>query len=157
MLLSRLSGRATHTPVQLKFHEAMQSHGGRLPWELLPPTAKALPAIHQIADSLISRAYQVHPRLPPIHFDFINSNQINGVACKQNGEYFIGLTGGTVTLLQLVMHRMLADPTLFLNVGDPTKEAPNAPHVKSFTPDAKTLHEADTIVSIPKDEVRWWT
>jgi hypothetical protein len=155
MLLSRLSGTSTHTPDQLKFHQAMKSHGGRFPRELLPSTAKALPAIYEIAQALISRANQVHPRLPRIHFDFINSNTINGVACTQNGEYFIGITAGTVTLLQLVIHRMLADPTLFLSVGDPTKEAPNPPHVKNFTPDAKKLQESDALVSIPKDEVRW--
>ena len=29
-----------HSPEQLKFHQAMKSHGGRLPWEHLPPTAR---------------------------------------------------------------------------------------------------------------------
>src|SRR5437764_592766 len=79
MLLSHLSGTATHTPVQLKFHEAMWSYGGRLPLELLPATSEALPAVYQLGHALISRANKVHPRLPRIHFDFVNSNEINGV------------------------------------------------------------------------------
>ena len=155
MDLKHLTGNATHTPLQLKFHEAMKSHGGRLPWELLPPTAKAIPAVYELAQTLISRANRVHPCLPSIHFDFINSNAINGIACKSNGEYFIGITGGTVTLLQLMVHRMLADPTLFTDVGDPTKEEADLPYIKEFAPNALELSKAGTKVSIPRDKVRW--
>src|SRR5438270_325140 len=53
------------------------------------------------------------------------------------------------------MHRILADPTLFLNIGDPTRETPNPPHLKNFSPDARNLQQADVIVSMPKDEARW--
>jgi len=155
MDLKHITGNATHTPLQLKFHEAMKSHGGRLPWELLPPTAKTIPAVYELAQALVSRANKVYPFLPSIQFDFINSNAINGIACKSNDEYFIGITGGTVTLLQLIMHRMLADPTLFTNVGDPTKEEANPPHIKEFTPNALELSGTGTKVSIPKDKVRW--
>jgi hypothetical protein len=155
MELKHLTGIATHTPLQLKFHEAMKLHGGRLPWELLPSTAQAIPAVYEIALALISRAAEVYPCLPRIHFDFINSNTINGIARKSNDEYFVGITGGTVTLLQLIVHRMLADPTLFTNVGDPTKEEANLPHIKEFTPNALELCELDTTVGIPKDRVRW--
>ncbi len=155
MDLKYLTGNVTHTPLQLKFHEAMKLHGGRLPWELLPPTAKAIPAVYELAQTLISRANKVYPCLPSIHFDFIKSNAINGIACKSNDEYFIGITGGTVTLLQLIVHRMLADPILFTNVGDPTKEQANLPHIKEFTPNALELSAAGTKVSIPKDTVRW--
>jgi hypothetical protein len=155
MDLKHLTGIATHTPLQLKFHEAMRSHGGRLPWELLPPTARAIPAIYELAQALIARAKKVHPCLPGIHFDFINSNAINGVACKSNDEYFIGITGGTVTLLQLMVHRMLADPTLFTSVGNPAKERTDLPHINDFTPNALQLSEAGAKVSIPRDEARW--
>ncbi|QDU44593.1 hypothetical protein Mal52_30780 [Symmachiella dynata] len=146
---------ASHTPAQLKFHKAMRSHGGRLPWELLPPSSKAVPTIYKIANDLISRARGLNPRLPEIQFDFINSNAINGIACKWDHEYFIGITGGAVTLLQLVLHRVFADPKLFPDIGDPSMEEPSPPFIKSFTPDAMHLLEGDTLVCIPKDEARW--
>ncbi len=145
---------ATHTPLQLKFHEAMKTHGGRLPWEQLPTTAQAIPAIYKIAQTLISRAKEIYPHLPSIHFDFINSPKINGIACKSNGEYFIGITGGSVTLLQLMVHRMLADPTLFTDIGDPAKEESELPYIKKFVPDAMDLFKTGTKVSMPKNKVR---
>lgn len=155
MDLKHLTGYATHTPLQLKFHNAMILHGGRLPWEQLPSSAKAIPAVYEIAKLMIAKMKTFHPNLPNIQFDFINSNLINAVACKNNGEYFIGLTAGAVTLLQLMVHRILADPSLFVNIGDPTKEDTNLPLIKYFTPNALKLANAGTQVCIPKDNVRW--
>lgn len=156
MDMKRLTGIVTHhTASQLKFHEAMKLHGGRLPRELLPATAKAIAAIYELAQTLIARENQLCPRLPSIQFDFINSNEINGIACKWNDEYFIGITGGTVTLLQLIMHRMLADPTLFTNVGEANEEDSNLPLIEGFTPNALKLSEIGTKVYFPKDRIRW--
>ncbi len=106
-----------------KFHDAMLPYGGRLENRHLQVSGvKLTDAYRMRAERLIASARHDHPRLPPIHFDYVNSSFLNAYAFKWEGHYFIGLTWGAFVILRLLFMRMLADPNAMLSIGDPHQE-----------------------------------
>jgi hypothetical protein len=139
------------------FHRAMLPYGGRVAWEqgIGTPAAVLYSNINKDAEELISSAIGHVPGLPPIHFDFVYNGAVNAFAFKADGKYFIGVTSGTLVLLQLVLCRMLSDSRLFSNIGNPSGEAADLPLIDCFIPDAQSMYEAGIVIGRPRTEPRW--
>jgi len=106
-----------------KFHDAMLPYGGRLDHQHLEVSGiELIEAYRTRAESLIASARRDHPRLPSIHFDYVNNPSLNAYAFKRDGHYFIGLTWGAFVILRLLFMRMLADQNAMLAIGDPSRE-----------------------------------
>src|SRR2546422_709311 len=50
--------------------------------------------------------------MPPIHFDWIENDDVNACAFGHNGKYFIGVNAGTVVYLHSLFSRMLSHPRI---------------------------------------------
>src|ERR1022692_2032719 len=142
------------------FHQAVikSGHsGGRLALEKRAgtPAAALYAAITAQAEELIGSARQHLPRLPHIHFDFIYDGEVNAIAFKENGQYFIGITSGTFVLLQLIFCRVLSDSRLLMHAGDPGNEASDLPPLVGFNPDAQRMVDQGVLISRPKTDGRW--
>jgi len=98
--------------------------GPRLNIEEFPdvPAFPVYKHTRKIALELISSAYKHLPKLPPIHFDFVQVSNVNAWAFKHDNHYFIAVTAGAVCMLHLVLDRILANPNTFEMIGDPTLE-----------------------------------
>lgn len=58
------------------------------------PKAPAFPVderTSQLANELIDSARHFSPPLPPIHFDYIDSGEVNAVSFRDKGRCFIGV------------------------------------------------------------------
>ncbi len=132
-------------------------YGGRLDREKRAgtPAGELFAAIAEQAEALIASARQALPRLPHIHFDFVYNRDVNAFACKENDQYFIGITSGTFVLLQLIFCRMLSDSRLLTHAGDPGGEASDLPALAGLVPDADRMAKAVGVISRPKTEPRW--
>ena len=119
------------------------------------PAGELYAAIARQAVELIASARQNLPRLPHIHFDFVYNGEVNAFACKENDQYFIGITSGTFVLLQLILCRMLSDSRLLIHAGNPGREASDLPPLARFVADAQHMAEAGLVISRPKTEPRW--
>jgi len=141
------------------FHQlaTRYGYGGRLDREKRAgtPAGELYSAVARQAEELIASARQCLPRLPRIHFDFVYNGDVNAFACKENDQYFIGITSGTFVLLQLIFCRMLSDSRLLTHVGDPAGEAADLPPLAGFIPDAQRMADAGMVISRPKTEPRW--
>src|SRR4051812_40373193 len=74
------------------------------------------------ARSLIRNAATLAPKMPPIHFDWIENDCINACAFTHRDKYFIGVNVGSVVYLHSLFSRMLSHPRVLPNVGDVSKE-----------------------------------
>jgi hypothetical protein len=128
--------------------------GGRLAVPLGNPAEKYYGNIAERAKLLISKAREFLPHLPPIHFDFVFNGDINAIAFKSDGRYFIGLNTGTIYMLELVFMRMLADSRLFPSIGNRSEEANDLPPLTGYVPQAQQMYEAGVIPSPPKTKPR---
>ena len=128
--------------------------GGRLIFQPESPSAKSYDQIRKRAETLVVSARENLPRLPHIHLDFVSNENINAFAFKSEGRYFIGLTYGTIYLLELIFMRMLSDSRLFDTIGNPNDESDNLPTLAGFLPEAKKMHEAGNIAKLPKTQKR---
>src|SRR5262249_14642902 len=54
----------------------------------------------------------------PIHFDFVDSPEINAAACKADNVYLIGINIGTCDRLARLYQSLLSWPEIFPQVGD---------------------------------------
>lgn len=118
------------------------------------PTRKAYNHIRNISEELIASATDNLPRLPHIHFDFIYNENINAVAFKAEDRYFIGLTTGTIYILELVIMRMLSDSRLFDTIGNPGEEASDLPPLIGYAPKAEQMNIAGLRPKRPKTKPR---
>ena len=120
-----------------------RSIGPRLDIENYPdvPAFPVYERTRTIALELISSARSHIPRLPPIHFDFIDIPQVNAWAFKHDGQYFIAFTAGAVCMLHLVLDRILASPNTIHFVGDPQNELPTTPPVDWNVVDPERLFQ----------------
>src|SRR5690242_8163823 len=100
--------------------------------QLRPEIRRSYDLIKLRARDLIGSAQADVAGLPPIYFDFVVDPQVNAFATRKEGRYFIGLNTGLVFLLRLLITRMLADPTLFPRVGDPSVEATDLPQIERY-------------------------
>ncbi|MDH4162533.1 MAG: hypothetical protein OEW15_07565 [Nitrospirota bacterium] len=141
-----------------KFHDAMRLYGGRLNHEHLEESGITLiEAYRTRAERLIASARRDHPRLPAIHFDYVNNNSLNAYAFKWGGDYFIGITWGAFTILRLLFMRMLADKNALLTIGDPNREGNNLlPLDKMITigPSVQLPSTGRLVVGAPQDPTR---
>ncbi len=130
--------------------------GLRLDIENYPdvPAAPAYAHTRKIAQELIESARAMFPLLLPIHFDFVNSGEINAWATRVEDKYFIGLTAGAMSMLHLILDRMLAHPLLFPTIGEPDAEDPNLPSVPWHIPNAERLFNAGVRPILPKSRAR---
>lgn len=137
-----------------KFDEVLKPFGGRMPWETTPELVRqSYAAIVERAENLISAARSAVDGLPPIHFGIIRNERINAFALKSEGEYFIGVTTGTIYMLRLVIGRMLADPGAFESIGDASVEASDLPPLAEYSPMAEEMSKRFKLES-PRDALR---
>ena len=105
------------------FDREMKPYGGRLDRRIPAgtPAESLYTQIEQAANGMILSARSHVPRLPEIHFDFIHNGEINAYAFKSEGRYFVGVTTGTLYMLQFVLSRMLAERVLFPSLRQPQR------------------------------------
>jgi hypothetical protein len=131
--------------------------GGPLPRDRFPQEKwdSSYGHILKLANSLIRSAREHLPRLPNIHFDFILNGSFNAYAFKADGRYFIGFNTGTQYLLQLVFHRMLSDPQLFENVGNPSEERGDLLPLTGYAAHAEHMYQAGIYPDLPQNNLRY--
>ncbi len=111
-------------PVDL-FDEAIRTNFGQLRWRRADPAACAAePAailgwLRRIGEQQIAWVRPVHPNLPPIHLDFIESDQPNAFAFLHKGQRFIGVTTGAGIGMTQLFKRMLTDRRVLTHVPNP--------------------------------------
>jgi hypothetical protein len=131
------------------FHEAMVNDGGRLDTASLDPaTAASLKYVAERAQGFLQKAAAALPRMPPIHFDFVDSWQFNAVAFACQGKYFIGVYRGAVATLGALFDRMLADPQILRFIGDTAEEVGNLPLLPALGTDFERT--VDSVPTFPK-------
>lgn len=136
------------------FDENVEELGGRFRVEEKSPEVQAgYKLITDQANELIGSAREAIPELPHIHFDYILNGNVNAVAFRRSGHYFIGIHTGTIFLLRLIIGRMLSDQSLFLSVGNPKDEAGDLSPIKGYSLDADDLYIENPILS-PRNEER---
>ncbi len=110
------------------FHEAVAGRGGRLNTASLEPsTAEGLDRVAERARGFLRTAAAALPRLPAIHFDFVDSWKFNAAAFRHDEKYFIGVHRGTPATLLILFDRMLADPEVLPFIGDAAEETTDLP------------------------------
>lgn len=108
------------------FHDGVSTYlgCGRLDIaKISPALADYFMVARGIADRLNPHLHVTHPGLPPIYFDFIDSEDFNAYAFKHKDHRFIGVTAGTVVGLGELFNRMMSDRRILTMIGDPTVEA----------------------------------
>ena len=138
------------------FNREMKRFGGRLDRRIPAgtPAESLYKEIEQAANGMILSARSHVPRLPEIHFDFIHNGEINAYTFKSEGRYFVGVTTGTLYMLQVVLSRMVAEPGLFLTYGNPNDEADDLPPLKGYVPHAQKMCDAGLRLVLPRTLVR---
>jgi hypothetical protein len=139
-----------------RFDHETANMGGRLSREQMQnEVAVAVYAdIEELALQLIGSARQFIPALPHIHFDFILNSSVNAIAFKANDTYFIGVTGGTIAMLQLVFGRMLADRRLLTHIGNPQEESNHDPLSTPLIPNATKMYLSGAHWVMPRSRMR---
>lgn len=130
--------------------------GGRLDIENFPnvPAFPVYERTRKIASNLIASANDHLPKLPKIHFDFVEIPQINAWAFKHNDEYFVAVTAGAVMMLHLVLDRILANPNTLPWIGDPAQECDDVQPVPWDIIDPEYLFNQGIRPVIAKDKRR---
>lgn len=83
---------------------------------------------------LINSIRSADPRTPPVYINLINNTSLNAVATKYKGQYFIGINAGVISLVESMFLRMLANPNILSDYGNPNKEtAPEKIENAQFT------------------------
>jgi hypothetical protein len=110
------------------FHIKVKHHGGRLDMATLHPyTAEGLDYVAGRARGFLQSAAAALPKMPPIHFDFVDSWSFNAWAIPGDSKYFIGVTRGAVAALMVLFDRMLADRNILPFTGNPEEEVADLP------------------------------
>ena len=139
------------------FDREMKPFGGRLDRRIPAgtPAESLYKEIEQAANGMILSARSHVQRLPEIHFDFIYNGKINAYAFKSEGRYFVGVTTGTLYMLQVVLSRMLAERGLFPTYGNPNDEADDLPPLKGYVPHAQKMCDAGLRLVLPRTLARF--
>jgi hypothetical protein len=108
--------------IQDIFHEAVSKLGGRLnPAALIHgTTAASFADLRKTCEGWIAAVKSSCTRLPPIHFDFVNSESVNAWAFLHKKHHFIGVTVGAVIALDGMFDRMFADSRILTHIGNPS-------------------------------------
>ena len=103
------------------------------------------------AQSLIRNAAAAAGKMPPIHFDWIENDDINACVFPHRGKYFIGVNAGSVVYLHSLFSRMLSNPRVLLQVGDVSQEEEARVPPVSIRLGRGNLHASGFVPVIPKD------
>jgi hypothetical protein len=137
------------------FNDAVTAYGGRLDTDRLPAAAGAgLDRVAQRARGFLRTASAVLPKLPPIHFDFVDNWGFNARAFRSGGRYFIGIYRGAVVTLNVLFDRMLADPAILPFIGDPSEERADLPLLPALGLDAVQSFGSVPLFPRPRDPAR---
>ena len=74
------------------------------------------------ARSMIRDAATAAPKMPPIHFDWIENEEINACAFPHRGKYFIGVNAGTSVYFHSLFSRLLSHPRILPHIGNAANE-----------------------------------
>jgi hypothetical protein len=116
--------------------------------------ARAYEHFRRLLETLIVDVRRALPRLPDIFFGFVDDHRLNAFTFKVNGNYFIAITTGTIFLLELVLMRMLADPRLFNEIGQPQNELVDHPPLTGLLPNAYEMFKRGHRARRPEDSLR---
>ena len=119
-----------------------------------PGLRNRLNAAASYARSLIRNAAAAAPKAPPIHFDWIENEDINACAFLHRGKYFIGVNAGSVVYLHSLFSRMLSNPRVLPKVGDVSKEEEARVPPVAIQLGRGNLHASGFGPVIPKDPDR---
>jgi hypothetical protein len=133
------------------FNETLLQYGGRLTPTKHGVSCATLMDKYRVHVYTLIRSYlNDHPRLPPIHFDYVDNSSLNAWAVKDvKRHYFIGMTFGTFVILRLLFMRMLADAGALPEIGDPSRESSNLPPLDDLCVNAHLVELCE-----PKDPDR---
>lgn len=106
------------------FNERMKRWGGRLE---LPHVEGPL----QMYLREVRRYWSLSRPMP--YVDYVNNAQANALACTHESQDLIGIFAGLALVLHDAFTRMLAHPSLFPEVGDPSREVAAPPFKPSLS------------------------
>jgi hypothetical protein len=86
----------------------------------------------------------VNPKLPEVYLDYINNSELNAVATKVEGKYYIGVNMGAVLLLHDLFNRLLTSPLNFPHIGDSINEKAKKIYNPELTDFSTLLVACDT-------------
>lgn len=113
-----------------------------------------LNAAASYARPLIRGAAAAAPKMPAIHFDWIENDDINACAFAHRGKYFIGVSAGSAVYLHSLFSRMLSSPRVLPKVGDISKEVDTRVPPLAIQLGRGELRTSGFIPVIPKDPNR---
>lgn len=119
-----------------------------------PWLRKRLNAAASYARWLIRTAAAAAPQMPPIHFDWIENDDVNACAFLRRGKYFIGVNAGSVVYLHSLFSRTLSNPRVLPKVGDVSKEEEARVPPVAIQLGRGNLHASGFVPVIPKDSER---
>jgi hypothetical protein len=128
--------------------------GPRFDGSRTPTHAAEVERFTQRARDIIASAVPKFGGLSGIFVAVIDDPEFNAWATRVKDEdegkhkYFIGIHGGLLSIVNLVVNRMLADPLSFPNIGDPKKERNSLPVFSKLTPNAT---ECNIVAVRPQD------
>lgn len=119
---------------------------------LQAPTAKEYKRYLDKIKSTIHSAVSVMPNLAAVHTEFVQGPALNAFAFREAGRYFVGINDGLSMLVRGTALRIFADPLLFTNIGDASKETnDDLPLFAGLGPDAKSIQQYLGQMRNPKD------
>ncbi|HUE13800.1 MAG TPA: hypothetical protein VMR25_06530 [Planctomycetaceae bacterium] len=92
--------------------------------------------------------------MPPIHFDWIENDDVNACAFGESGKYFVGINAGTLVYLHLLFSRLLSHPRILSQIGKASTEDESRVPPAAITLGPGNLHSSAFKPVIPKDPDR---
>lgn len=137
------------------FDDFFSARGGRLDRDQLPRKVAARYEYQaKRAKRYISSARKTFPKVPQIHFDFVNCSTVNAWAFRHQDRYFIGLSRGLFALLYSMCFRMLANRHILPGLGNLFYERPTLPTLLLLKSDAVEAGQGDEETPKPVDSDR---
>lgn len=116
-----------------------------------------LEAVLELGNRSINWLRNGNSKLPEPYINFINNSSLNAVVTKYNDKYFIGLNSGTVVLINQLFLRMLSNPNVLTQWGNPSLETVDTDKILNAqitNLDIYYLASADNQAKFPKDSTR---
>ena len=104
-----------------KFHKAFGSRGGLLDYKHHTKNSLLNQYLFAIRD-FVGNVYSEINNAPPLYIDVIDNTSLNACATKVDNTYLIGINYGTILVLRDLFMRMLANPNVLINYGNPDEE-----------------------------------
>jgi hypothetical protein len=125
--------------------------GGAIADNLSPPLGIW---VNDLRDQTIDMVQTLRKRRPTvfqeIYFDIVDDLALNALACKDDTGEYMGLNVGLALCLPQIVFHLPAQPQLFPNVGDPSKESPGVVQVAD-----KILTQDGGISALDPQKVDW--